>query len=112
MGQCTGISFVDSTTIKACHIKREKIHKVFSGIATKGKGTLGWFFGFKLHLIINDKGEILSFVITQGNVDDREPLQYESFIEKVSGNYMPIEVIFHRHSEIYCLLMEFILLTK
>lgn len=85
MGQCTGISFVDSTTIKACHIKREKMNKVFSGIATKGKGTLGWFFGFKLHLIINDKGEILSFVITQGNVDDREPLQYESFIEKVSG---------------------------
>jgi IS5 family transposase len=61
------------------------MNKVFSGIATKGKGALGWFFGFKLHLIINDKGEILSFVITQGNVDDREPLQYESFIEKVSG---------------------------
>jgi len=85
MGQCTGISFVDSTTIKACHIKRKKIHKVFSGIATKDKGTLGWFFGFKLHLNINNKGEILSFVITQGNVDDREPLQYKSFIEKVSG---------------------------
>ena len=85
MGKCTGISFVDSTTLKACHIKREKQNKVFSGIATKGKSTIGWFYGFKLHIIINDKGEILSFVITQGNVDDREPLNSESFINAVFG---------------------------
>ena len=85
MGECTGISFVDSTTLKACHIKREKQNKVFSGIATKGKSTIGWFFGFKLHIIINDKGEILSFVITQGNVDDREPLNSDSFIKSVFG---------------------------
>ena len=85
MGKCTGISFVDSTTLKACHIKREKQNKVFSGIPTKGKSTIGWFFGFKLHIIINDKGEILSFVITQGNVDDREPLNSESFIKAVFG---------------------------
>ena len=85
MGECTGISFVDSTTLKACHIKREKQNKVFSGIATKGKSTTGWFFGFKLHIIINDKGEILSFVITQGNVNDREPLNSESFIKSVFG---------------------------
>ena len=85
MGECTGISFVDSTTLKACHIKREKQNKVFSGIATKGKSTTGWFFGFKLHIIINDKGEILSFVITQGNVDDREPLNSDSFIKTVFG---------------------------
>jgi len=85
MGECTGISFVDSTTLKACHIKREKQNKVFSGIATNGKSTIGWFFGFKLHIIINNKGEILSFVITQGNVDDREPLNSESFIKSVFG---------------------------
>lgn len=85
MGKCTGISFIDSTTLKACHIKREKQNKVFKGIATKGCGTLGWFFGFKLHIIINDKGEIISFVITQGNIDDREPLSMDSFIDKVSG---------------------------
>jgi len=64
MGKCTGISFVDSTALKVCHIKREHQKKVFDGIATKGNGTLGWFFGFKLHIIINDKGEILNFVIT------------------------------------------------
>ena len=85
MGTCTGISFIDSTALKVCHIKREHQNKVFDGIATKGKSTLGWFFGFKLHIIINDKGEIISFVITQGNVDDREPLSMEHFLEKVSG---------------------------
>jgi hypothetical protein len=85
MGRCTGISFIDSTALKVCHIKREHSNKVFDGMATKGKTTVGWFFGFKLHIIINDKGEILSFVITQGNVDDRHPLSMESFIHNVSG---------------------------
>jgi hypothetical protein len=85
MGKCTGISFIDSTAIKVCHIKREHQHRVFDGTATKGKSTLGWFFGFKLHLIINDKGEIIDFVITQGNIDDRAPLSMESFIRNVSG---------------------------
>ena len=85
MGKCTGISFIDSTTLKVCHIKREKQNRVFEGLAVKGKGSLDWFFGFKLHLIINDKGEIISFAITQGNVDDREPLKMESFIRAISG---------------------------
>lgn len=85
MGKCTGISFVDSTTLDVCHIKREKQNAVFDGIATKGKSTMGWFFGFKLHLIINDRGEILSFVITRGNVDDREPLEMESFVKNIFG---------------------------
>lgn len=85
MGDCTGISFVDSTIVKVCHIKKEKQNKVFVGTAAKGKNTIGWFFGFKLHIIINDKGEIINFVITQGNVDDREPLNSESFIKSVFG---------------------------
>ena len=85
MGECTGISFVDSTALKVCHIKREHQNKVFDGIATKGNGTLGWFFGFKLHIIINDKGEILNFVITQGNIDDRQPLYSKEFTQSVFG---------------------------
>ena len=72
---CTGISFIDSTPIRACKNKRISRNKVFKGIATTGKSTMGWFHGFKLHLIINDKWEILNFVITQANVDDREPLE-------------------------------------
>ncbi|MDB5012487.1 MAG: transposase family protein [Daejeonella sp.] len=85
LGECTGISFVDSTPIRVCKNKRIKHNKVFQGIAELGKSTMGFFFGFKLHLIINDKGEILNFVITQGNVDDREPLKNERFIESIKG---------------------------
>jgi hypothetical protein len=72
LGQCTGIIFVDSTTLPVCHIKREKQHKVFKGLAQKSKSTMGWFYGFKLHLIINDKGEILSLCFSKANVDDRD----------------------------------------
>lgn len=85
MAECTGISFVDSTKIAVCKNKRINRNKVFQGIAALGKSTMGWFFGFKLHLIINDKGELLNFVITQGNVDDREPLKNENFTKKVFG---------------------------
>jgi len=46
---------------------------------------MGWFFGFKLHLIINDKGEILNFMFTPGNVDDREPLKQNRFVKKIKG---------------------------
>jgi hypothetical protein len=69
-GECTGISFIDSTVLRVCHNKRIRRNKVFKDLAKVGKSTVGWFFGFKLHLIINDKGEILSFYLTQGNVAD------------------------------------------
>lgn len=85
LGECTGISFVDSTPIRVCKNKRIKRNKVFKGIAEVGKSTIGFFLGFKLHLIVNDRGEILNFAITQGNVDDREPLKNEKFIEKIKG---------------------------
>ena len=71
MGSCTGISFIDSTHLKVCHNRRIHNHKVFREVAERGHCSLGWFYGFKLHLIINDKGEILSFYLTKGNVDDR-----------------------------------------
>ena len=85
LGRCTGISFIDSTPLRACHIKREKQHKTFKGMATKGQCSIGWFFGFKLHLIVNDKGEILDFMLTQGNVDDREPLKNLDFHKRIFG---------------------------
>jgi hypothetical protein len=85
LGLCTGISFVDSTPIRVCNNKRIKRNKVFKGIAETGKSTMGWFYGFKLHIVINDKGEILNFSITQANVDDREPLKNESFLRAVFG---------------------------
>ena len=73
-GQCTGISFVDSTPIHVCHNRRIKRHKVFAGLAARGKTTMGWFYGFKLHLAVNEYGQILAFQLTPGNVDDRKPV--------------------------------------
>ena len=73
-GEKTGIYFIDSLLLKACHIKREKQNRVFKGLAKKSKSTMGWFFGFKLHLVINDKGEIMAFKLTASNVDDRYPV--------------------------------------
>ena len=73
-GSCTGISFIDSTPITVCHNKRIQSHHVFEGIAQRGKSSMGWFFGFKLHLVINDMGEVLACVLTPGNVDDRTPV--------------------------------------
>ncbi|WP_298288819.1 IS982 family transposase [uncultured Lutibacter sp.] len=85
LGKCTGISFIDSTPIRVCKNKRINQNKVFKDIATTGKSTMGWFHGFKLHIIINDKGEILTFTITQANVDDRAPLKTERFLDKIFG---------------------------
>jgi hypothetical protein len=85
LGECTGISFIDSTPIRVCKPKRIRNNKVFKGIATNGKSTMGWFYGFKLHIIINDKGEILNFTIKQANVDDRTPLKSERFLDKIYG---------------------------
>jgi hypothetical protein len=85
LGDCTGITYVDSTPIRVCKNKRIKRNKVFKDIAAIGKSTMGWFFGFKLHLIVNEKGDILNFVITQGNVDDRTPLNDSKFLAKIKG---------------------------
>ena len=85
LGKCIGISYIDSTPIRVCHIKREKQHKVFKGFAQKGQCSLGWFYGFKLHLIINDKGEILDFIITPGNIDNRKPLSDMNLHKRIFG---------------------------
>lgn len=73
-GTCTGISFVDSSALKVCHNRRISQHRVFEGIAARGRTSVDWFYGFKLHLIVNDRGEILSCGVTPGNVDDRRPV--------------------------------------
>jgi Transposase DDE domain len=73
-GDCSGISFIDSTSLKVCHNRRIHSHKVFAGCARRGKTSVDWFFGFKLHLVTNDCGELLSIRFTPGNVDDRRPV--------------------------------------
>ena len=74
LGNCTGVSFIDSTSLDVCLNQRIASHKVFAGLAERGKTSTGWFFGFKLHLVINDRGELLSVYLTPGNVDDRNPV--------------------------------------
>jgi hypothetical protein len=73
-GRCTGISFVDSTPLAVCKNPRIRQHRVFAGLAQRGKNSVGWFFGFKLHLVVNHQGELLAWQLTAGNVDDRQPL--------------------------------------
>ena len=73
-GRETGIYYVDSTSLEVCNIKREKRHKVFKGMATKGRNSMGWFFGFKLHLVINNLGEIMACSLSPANTDDRKPV--------------------------------------
>jgi hypothetical protein len=73
-GDCTGIAFVDATTLAVCHNLRIPQHKVFRDCAQRGRSSMGWFYGFKLHLCINDRGELLGCYLTPGNVDDRRPV--------------------------------------
>lgn len=73
-GEKTGIYFIDSMIMEVCHIKRVSQHRVFQELAKKSESTIGWYFGFKLHLVINDKGEIMAFKLTAANVDDRKPV--------------------------------------
>ena len=67
--------FIDSTPQAVCHNRRERSHKVFKDMAAKGKTSTGFFFGFKLHMLINTQGEIVRLVITPGNCDDRSPVR-------------------------------------
>lgn len=73
-GRCSGISFIDSTALEVCDTHRIHNHKVFEGFAERGKGSMGWFYGLKLHLVVNDRGEILACQLTPGNIDDRKPV--------------------------------------
>ncbi|MFT8340900.1 transposase [Clostridium beijerinckii] len=83
-GKCTGISFIDSTTVDVFQDRKIHSHKVFTGIAERVKNSTGWFYVFKLHRVVNDKGDIISFYSTQGNVDDREAKTIEALFSKGS----------------------------
>jgi len=84
-GKCSGISFVDSTPLRVCHNKRIASNKVFADIAQRGKTSMGWFFGFKLHIIVNDMGEVINFAFTEANADDRQPLISGKLLKEIWG---------------------------
>jgi hypothetical protein len=75
-GQTKGVAFIDATALAVGENPRIAQHQVFADTAKRGKTTTGWFFGFKLHLVVNHVGEILSFCLTPGNVDDRKPVEH------------------------------------
>jgi hypothetical protein len=74
LGTCTGLSFIDSTALAVCKNPRIGQHRVFAMDAACGKTSVGWFYGFNLHLVAGDRGELLAFCLTPGNVDDRRPV--------------------------------------
>lgn len=82
-GTCTGISFVDSTSLAVCDNHRIQTNKIFEGFAQRGKTSMGWFYGIKLHIVTNDCGELLACQLTPGNVDDRMPVL--SFAQHLFG---------------------------
>lgn len=82
-GKKTGIYYIDSTCLPTCHIKRSKQHKTFDEIAQYGKTSVGWFFGLKLHLVINERGELIAFKITSGNKNDAKSGEY--LLAKLEG---------------------------
>ncbi len=73
-GSCTGTSCVEATALAVCHNRRIAQPKVFADLAAQGRTSVGWFFGFTLHLVVNDRGEVLRGALTPGNTDDRKPV--------------------------------------
>ena len=84
-GRCNGISFVDSTMIPVCHNVRRYYNKVFRGVAADGKGTMSWCHGFKLHLLCNDRGEIITFCLTRANIYDKDSRVWSVFAKELYG---------------------------
>ena len=79
------ITFIDSTKIRVCHNKRIKRNRTFKGMAEIGKSTMGWFYGFKLHIAITETGELCGVKVTKGNIDDRDKDVLEEVLKNVSG---------------------------
>ena len=84
LGECSGVSFVDSTRLRVCDNRRISSHRVFAGVAERSKTSMGWFYGFKLHLVINHTGDLLDVALTPGNIDDRKPLG--TFADRLHGS--------------------------
>ncbi len=82
---CNGISYSDSFSLAVSHIKSVSSHRVFKGLTARGKTSVGWFFGFKLHLVISSEGEVIDFTLTPGNVSDNTTHFLEKLLKSVHG---------------------------
>lgn len=83
--KATGTYFIDSKKLEVCHLKRAHNHQVFKEIAHKGKTSTGWFYGLKIHLVINEFGEIMAFELTAGNVADNNKELLKRLLDKLQG---------------------------
>jgi hypothetical protein len=81
----SGTYFIDSKKLEVCHLKRAHQHQVFKDVAHKGKTSTGWFYGLKVHLVINDLGEIMAFEITPGNVADNNRELLKRLLDDLQG---------------------------
>ncbi len=78
-------NYIDSTKLVVCHNRRIRRNKVFKGLAARGKSSMGWFYGFKLHIIVNEYGQIVSFFITPGNTPDNNIETVTKLARKMAG---------------------------
>lgn len=101
MAQTTGVYFVDSKKLPVCNNRRIHSHKVFKDIAQRGKTSTGWFFGLKIHLVINNLGEIMSFVITAGNVMDNTKGVLDKLFKSIEGKCFGDKGYISKHFEHY-----------
>ncbi len=87
-GEVTEYLFIDATPMAVCHNLRIKRHHTFARLAARGHTSTGWFYGFKLHMLFNTKGEIVRLMITPGNTDDRTPVpdMLKGIIAKLIGD--------------------------
>lgn len=82
----TGIYYVDSKKLPVCDYARRASNRVFQGVAAYGKSSTGWFYGLKLHLVINNLGQAVSFLFTPANVADNNHGVLHALLDGLSGN--------------------------
>jgi len=93
-GRCSGISFIDSTSLRVCHVRLRRgvalrriyRHRVFEQLAARGWPSVDWFYGFKLHLVVSEFGELLNMSVTPGNTDERKP--FPEILEGLFGKLL------------------------
>jgi hypothetical protein len=101
MAQATGLYFVDSKKLPVCDNRRIHSHKVFKDIAQRGKSSTGWFFGLKIHLVINNLGEIVSFSLTAANVADNDKNVLEKLFKFIQGKCFGDKGYISKHFEYF-----------
>lgn len=85
MSKRTGTYFIDSKKLPVCDNRRIHSNKVFEGFAKRGKSSTGWFYGLKVHLIINELGQIMNFMLTPASVADNNENLLKKMLKGLRG---------------------------